>query len=79
MDSRIVRINNPDRRVKNGSGHESQHPRCDHYGYSKQGITASYQDKAKRCSHALEVMLKVGPLKVAVIDIIQYLITNIIN
>lgn len=46
---------------------------------SRDQINASYQDTAKRCSHAIEVMLKVGTSKDMVIDVIRDLIANIIN
>lgn len=43
---------------------------------SRDQIMASYKGRAKRCSHVLEVMLKVGNSKDVVIDVIQDLIAD---
>lgn len=45
----------------------------------KDHIIASYQNKAKRCSHELEVMAEARTSKDVVIDVIQDLIIDIIT
>lgn len=47
--------------------------------HSKDQIIARYRSKAKRCSHALEVMLKQGLQKDMMADVIQNLIAEIID
>lgn len=42
-------------------------------------IIANYQDKANRCSCALEVMLKVGTSKDMMVDVIRDLIAGLNN
>lgn len=46
---------------------------------TKDQIIAGYQDKVKRCSYALETMLKGGTLKDVLIDVVRELITDIIH
>lgn len=75
-----LKIEGTERKLKSRGGEEGTNPRDGHHGYPKQRPDyVNYQDKAKRCSHALEVMLKARTSKDVMIDVIRDLIADINN